>query len=120
MASNLVLTLHPHGCLSLYTEQQFRQVEQQITATGNMGYFDSHLEEIIVGCAESTALDSAGRITISSHLRERADIGRDVLLFALANSIRLWNKDKWEQRNTLLTARLQDEEVSVPWKNMRI
>ncbi len=119
-ASTITLTLHPHGCLSLYTDLQFEKVKAQIIASGNMGYFDSHLEEVIIGCAETTSIDNAGRITISSHLRERATIKRDVLLFGVGESIRIWDEERWEQRNALMTAYMQDEGISTPWKNMRI
>lgn len=119
-ATTLTLTLHPHGCLSLYTDMQFAKVKEQILASGNMGYFDSHLEEIIIGCAETITIDNAGRITISSHLRERTRIKRDVLLFGVGESVRIWDEERWEQRNTLMTANLQDDGISEPWKNIRI
>ena len=84
-----------------------------------MSYFDSHLEEVIVGSAEFMQLDSAGRILIPNHLRERAVIKRDVLLFVMSGRMRIWDEERWEQRNQVMEARLQDEEFSQQWRNLK-
>ena len=84
-----------------------------------MSYFDSHLEEVIVGSAEFMQLDSAGRILIPN-LRERAVIKRDVLLFVMSGRMRIWDEERWEQRNQVMEARLQDEEFSQQWRNLNI
>ena len=71
---NWYLTGHPHGCLALYSEARFQKIVKHFEESPNMSYFDSHLEEVIVGSAEFMQLDSAGRILIPNHLRERAVI----------------------------------------------
>ena len=81
---NWYLTGHPHGCLALYSEARFQKIVKHFEESPNMSYFDSHLEEVIVGSAEFMQLDSAGRILIPNHLRERAVIKRDVLLFVMS------------------------------------
>lgn len=116
----LILTFHPHGCLVLYPGARFDAVERQITEMGNIGYLDAHIEEVIIGCAEQVSLDSGGRLMIHSHLRERANIRRDALLFGVGDSIRVWDEERWEQRHLLLLSRLQDEGLSEPWKKLRI
>ena len=115
-----ILTFHPHGCLVLYKQERFEEIEQQIAEIGNIGYLDAHMEEVIVGCAEQATLDAAGRLLIQSHLRERAQMGRDALLFGVGDSIRVWDEERWEKRHLLMLSRLQDEEISKPWRRLRI
>jgi len=115
-----VLTAHPHGCLVIYTPERFQEVCAQIRERPNMSYFDGHLEELIIGCAEELSLDSADRFLISGHLRAHAGIARDVRLFGLHDSTRIWSEEQWEQKHALMIARLQDEEFSKTWQTLRL
>lgn len=115
-----VLTGHPHGCLSVYSAERFAEIREQFQSHSNLGYLDSHLEEIVLGCAEILQLDAADRFLISGHLRDSAGIDRDARLFRLTDSIRIWSEERWKQRNELMTARLQDEGFSSTWKELRL
>lgn len=118
-ASPTILTLHPHGCLVFFTPTRFAQIEANIQNMGNMGHVEGRLEEMVVGCAETVALDGGGRILIQTNLRARAKIQRDVLLFGLGDSIRLWDEALWEERDNLLSD-LRDATLSEPWRNLRV
>lgn len=118
--SPFILTLHPHGCLTLYKNERFSEIARQIAEIGNIGFLDAHMEEVIVGCAESVLLDSAGRLLIQNHLRERANIRRNVLLFGMGDCIRVWDEERWTNRNTMALSQLQDREMEEPWRKLRI
>jgi len=120
VAAGLVLTMHPHKHLALYTERAFAALRDQVLSLPNLAYEAAHLQELIVGCAESAALDSAGRISVSGALRARAGIGRDALLFGVGEKIHIWDEQAWEQRDLLLRARLQDAELSEQWRALKI
>ena len=115
-----VLTGHPHGCLAVYTAARFAEIEEQIRALPPSGYFNSLLEEIVLGGAEHLQMDAAGRFLIGGHLRDVAAIKRDARLFKLPDSVRVWSEEIWKQRYALMTARLQDEEFSPEWRNLRL
>ena len=115
-----VITLNPYESLSLYAPPVFARLCDQITAIGNVGFADAHLEEMIIGCAETVTLDSAGRLLISSHLRQRAKINRAVLLFAVGDSVRIWDEEQWEKRHVWVASQLQEQGLSEPWKKVRI
>ena len=34
--------------------------------------------------------------------------------------MRIWDEERWEQRNQVMEARLQDEEFSQQWRNLNI
>lgn len=115
-----VLTAHPHGCLAIYGEKRFGEICEQLRSRSNMSYFDAHLEELIVGSAEMLQLDAAERFLVGGHLRDYAGIGRDVRMFNLPDSVRLWGEERWEQKHALITARLQDEGFSESWRDLRL
>ena len=117
---NWYLTGHPQRLFGLVFRSAFSKIVKHFEESPNMSYFDSHLEEVIVGSAEFMQLDSAGRILIPNHLRERAVIKRDVLLFVMSGRMRIWDEERWEQRNQVMEARLQDEEFSQQWRNLNI
>ena len=117
--SGFVLTAHPHGCLVIYTNARFENIQQQFQSRSNMSYFDSHLEELILGSAEPLLPDSAERFLIGGHLRDYAAIQRDIRMFHLPDCVRLWSEERWGQRHALMTARLQDEGFS-SWQDLRL
>lgn len=118
--SEFVLTAHPHGCLVIYGEKRFGAICQRLQSRPNTSYFDAHMEEIIIGSAETLQLDAADRFLIGGHLRNYAGIGRDVRLFNLSDSVRVWSEERWEQKHALITARLQDEGFSESWRDLRL
>lgn len=118
--AKLVLTLHPHRHLTLYGEARFDEMREAVMKLPNLGYEASHFQETLVGCAEEVALDSAGRMVVSSALRGRAGIERDVLLFGVGDKIHIWDEKAWERRDTMVRARLQDRELAEPWQELRI
>lgn len=115
-----VLTGHPHGCIAIYTAAKFAEISEKLRTRPNTGYFDAILEEIVAGTAETLQLDSADRFLIGGHLREDAAIERDARMFYLSDSVRIWGEERWKQRNALMTARLQDEEFSATWRDLRL
>ena len=117
---NWYLTSHPHGCLALYNEERFQQIVDHFRKTPNTSYFDSHMEEVLIGSAETVQLDSSGRILIHNHLRERAKIKRDILLFVFDERMRIWDEERWEQRNQDMEKRMKDEEFSLQWRNLNL
>ena len=92
---NAYLTAHPHGCLALYTGEDFERIVGQFEQMSKLPVYNSHIEEVIVGCAEEVRPDSAGRILISTALRARARIERDTLLFVMNGRMRIWAEERW-------------------------
>ncbi len=115
------LTAHPHGCLALYSRAQFEEIVAQFEAAPKLPFFASHIEEVVVGCAEPLRLDTAGRVHLNPSLRTRARMERDVLLFVMNGRVRFWAEERWEQRHQVLEARLQDEGFSEElWRGVKI
>lgn len=119
-AGEHILTAHPHQCLVVYSTARFAQVEKQIAENPSLDYNGAHLAEILLGHAETLQLDAAGRVALNAPLREFARIERDVLLFDLGDCVRIWDEARWQQKNVMLTTRLQEEGLSEEWKRLKI
>ena len=118
---NAYLTAHPHGCLALYTGEDFERIVGQFEQMSKLPVYNSHIEEVIVGCAEEVRPDSAGRILISTALRARARIERDTLLFVMNGRMRIWAEERWEQLHQVLESKLQDNGFSEQlWRDLKI
>ena len=56
------------------------------------------LRHIILGNALQVALDSAGRILISSNLREYANLQNDVVFVGQGDYFEIWSPDLWQDQ----------------------
>ena len=54
-----------------------------------MDYFTSQ--------SEMVDIDKSGRIKVPDHLREIADLGKEVIIFGSVSNASIWNKDKWNE-----------------------
>lgn len=113
------LTAHPHGCLAIYPAEHFARIEEQLQAHTNR-YHDTTLEDLLIGCAEFMQVDAAGRILISSGLRAEAAIERDIRMFHVRATFRIWDAKLWEQKKLHMMSRLQDEEFSQVWEKLNL
>lgn len=56
------------------------------------------LQRHLIGGAQEIEFDSAGRMTIPPHLREQAELGKQVLLIGQGKKLELWDKARWEAK----------------------
>src|SRR5690242_13978532 len=73
-AGNVVLTAHPHRCLLLYPQPAWEPIQEKVMALSSFDKRSSALQRLLVGYAEDSTLDSAGRLLVSPALREFAGL----------------------------------------------
>ncbi len=94
---DLVLALHKHNCLMLYTREAWEPVRASLMGLPAFDREAARLQRRIVGNAESVTLDSAGRILVSSLKREMVGLGKEVVLVGLESRFEIWSKEAWLQ-----------------------
>jgi len=84
-------------CLILYTSEEWERQNAIIRAkfNPNIKKHNLFLREYFRGTAE-VSLDSAGRISIPSKLREYAKIGKEVYFCGQDMKIEIWAKEAYE------------------------
>ncbi|MES2546093.1 MAG: division/cell wall cluster transcriptional repressor MraZ [Pseudomonadota bacterium] len=102
-AGNLILTAHPHRCLLLYPQPAWAPIEAKINALSSFNPQTSAYQRLMVGQAEDLSLDSAGRLLVSSVLREFAGLDKDVMFVGQGSHFELWNLQDWNKQLEVLT-----------------
>ncbi|CAN4275905.1 cell division protein MraZ [Methylophilaceae bacterium] len=101
---NLILTAHPHRCLLLYPQPAWAPIEAKINALSSFNTQTSAYQRLMVGQAEDLTLDSAGRLLVSSVLRDFAKLDKDVMFVGQGSHFELWNLDAWNKQLEILTS----------------
>jgi len=91
----LVLTAHPHRCLLLYPQQAWEPIQSKLMSLSSFDKQSSGLQRLLVGYAEDVELDSAGRLLVSSALRQFANLDKQIMLVGQGNHFELWNVEAW-------------------------
>lgn len=103
-AGNLILTAHPHRCLLLYPQPAWAPIEAKINGLSSFNTQTSAYQRMMVGQAEDLTLDSAGRLLVSSVLRDFAGLDKDVMFVGQGSHFELWNLDAWNKQLEILSS----------------
>lgn len=93
----LVLTVHSDGCLLLYPQPEWEDLELQLIRTPNHDRRTRNVQRMLVGYATEVEMDGNGRILIAPRLREFAQLDKNVALVGVGKKFEIWNEDAWER-----------------------
>ncbi len=93
----LVLTVHDDGCLLLYPQPEWEDIELQLIRTPNQDRRTRDMQRMLVGYATEVELDGNGRILIAPRLRDFAHLDKSVALVGVGKKFEIWNEESWEQ-----------------------
>ncbi|MFQ5643125.1 MAG: division/cell wall cluster transcriptional repressor MraZ [Thiogranum sp.] len=93
----LVLTVHDDGCLLLYPQPEWEDIELQLVRTPNQDRRTRDMQRMLVGYATEVELDGNGRILIAPRLRDFANLDKSVALVGVGKKFEIWNEESWEQ-----------------------
>jgi MraZ protein len=91
----LVLTAHPDGCLLLYPLPAWEPIRARVMAFPSLDRQASLWKRLLVGFAEEIEPDSAGRLLLSSELRDFAHITRLVMFVGQGSHFEIWDLETW-------------------------
>lgn len=97
----LVLTAHPHRCLLLYPAPLWQPFSDQLNKLSSFDPRTAAVRRLMVGNAVTQEADSAGRLLISSTLREFAGLNKTVFLVGMGNHLEIWSEEGWKRQNDL-------------------
>lgn len=93
----LVLTVHDDGCLLLYPQPEWDDIELQLIRTPNQDRRTRDMQRMLVGYATEVEMDGNGRILIAPRLRDFAHLEKSVALVGVGKKFEIWNEEDWEQ-----------------------
>lgn len=96
-AGRLVITADYDKCLLIYPQPDWEPIQQKLMGLSSLNPRIRDLQRQLIGYAEDTDMDAAGRVLISPALRDFASLGKSVVLVGQGNKFELWDKEKWDQ-----------------------
>ena len=100
----MVITAHPHGCLLLYPKDAWTPIQSKIMQLSSFDKKSSGLQRLLVGYAEDTNIDGAGRLLISQALREFGNLAKTIMFVGQGTHFEIWNQEMWGQEISKINA----------------
>jgi len=93
---NLILTKGLEGCLSLYPEQEWNDIQSKLSTLSftqkNFRYFSRRF----YSTAATVTPDRSGRILIPAHLIKEAALNKNLTVIGVNRSIEIWHPERFE------------------------
>ena len=74
----LVVTVHHDGCLLLYPQPQWEEIEHRLINTANQDRRVRDMQRMLLGYATEVEMDGNGRILLAPRLRDFAKLDKNV------------------------------------------
>jgi MraZ protein len=104
----LVLTVNPvDNHLLLYQLPVFNEMQKHLMSLPNHEDI-RQLQLMIVGMAEDVEMDSAGRILVSSVLRDEVGLDKDVVFVGQGNRFQVWSKNAYDEAKRAIKSNQQN------------
>lgn len=97
----LVVSKHPHACLSLYPLSVWLPFEAALLA---LPQEHDAWRRFYIGSATELEIDGGSRVLIPPELRQWAGLERDVKLLGMGRSFEIWDSQRFEAREATTLA----------------
>ena len=94
----LVITADPSACLLIYPQPEWEPIQEKLMSFASFNKRARDLQRLLVGHAEDVEMDGAGRLLISTPLREFAKLDKRVMLVGQGRKFELWDEARWIQQ----------------------
>ncbi len=99
----LVMTADADGCLLLYPQPEWQPIREKLMQLSAFNPRIRSLQRFLIGHAEDVVMDTAGRILISSTLRNYAVLDKRVMLVGQGNKFEVWDEARWQAQHEKVT-----------------
>lgn len=83
--------------LGLYAHDRWLEIEQRLNTMSQMQPEVQSIRRMLVSGAQECPLDAQGRLLVPPHLREYAQLGRDVVIAGVGPRIEIWDSARFER-----------------------
>ncbi len=97
-ASHLVITIDTDGCLLIYPEPNWKEIERKLEKLPSFNPVARKLQRIYIGHARDVDMDGQGRVQLTPELRQFAGLDKRVALVGQVSKFELWDEDTWTAR----------------------
>ncbi len=93
---NLILTKGLEGCLSLYPEPEWQDIQDRLSTIPFTRKDYRFFSRRFYSSAALVSPDRNGRILIPAHLIKEADLGKELLVIGVNRLIEIWNPKRFQ------------------------
>ena len=100
--SCLIVTPAPfEPCLHIYPLVEWELFEKKVAEFSNWDRDIVHFRRIYVSAAIECEVDRNGRVVIPPHLRDKAELEKEVLWVGMGRIAEIWSKSRWDNAISL-------------------
>ena len=96
LGEQFVVTMGLDGCLFLYPQEQWESFAGQLQSLPGTKEARQLQRYFLAGAAE-LEVDKQGRILIPAHLREHAELNKEIIFVGVLGKIELWSEERWKK-----------------------
>ncbi len=116
----LVVTVHDDGCLLLYPQPEWEQIEHRLINTPNLDRRTRDMQRMLVGYATEIEMDGNGRILLVPRLREFAQLDKAVALVGVGKKFEIWNEETWMSIGSGWKGRAEESGMPSPLESLTL
>ena len=100
------------GCpaIGLYSPERWDVIENRLASMSQVQPDMGSLNRMLISGAQECPFDAQGRLLVPAHLREYAELDRDVVIAGVGARIEIWDKTRFERE--LATAKARGTELA--------
>jgi MraZ protein len=106
------LTIRPDH-LALFAHEDFQAFADRLMAVDPLNLQGQELARFFIAHSEACAPDTQGRILIPAHMREHAQIEKEVVIAGVGNWIEVWDRRRFEEGHQRTLARFGEISAEV-------
>lgn len=95
LADGLVVTKGMEKCLFIFSRSEWPQLQTKVQSLPLAKRDARKFSRFFFGGATEEELDKQGRVLIPEHLRQYAELDRDVVIVGVSNRLEIWDKSNW-------------------------
>jgi len=99
LGENFVVTEGYEGCLSVYSEAEWEKYVEQLLSLPTHSADTRRVIRRLAPGAVNCETDKQGRILLPGHLREKANIEKEVMIIGAITRVEIWDSAAWEKYN---------------------
>jgi len=98
------------SAIGVYSAQRWDAIEQRLEGMSQVQPEVQQVSRLLLSGAQECPFDAQGRVLVPAHLREYAELDRDVVIAGVGTRIEIWNKARFERE--LATAKDRGTELA--------
>ncbi|MBQ9328282.1 MAG: division/cell wall cluster transcriptional repressor MraZ [Solobacterium sp.] len=108
LGSTFVITRYLDGCLTIYTEDQWKAINEKLRAIPLTNKAGRQFSRIFLSMAVECEPDSQGRVQLPSSLIKAAEIVKTCVVIGTGDHVEIWSEERWDAYSAVMDDSFED------------